>query len=233
MSLRPCPACKGARLKPESRAVLVGGVAIHELTALSVKRALQWLADVQLTETERHIARLIMREIDERLHFLDNVGHRLPLDGSRGGDAVGRRGAAHPAGHADRLGARRGALRARRAVDRAAPARQLQAHRDPRAPARAGQHGARRRARRADDARGRPPRRPRPGRRRARRADHRRGHRGAGREGQGVAHGPVPGRHAHDPGARRSGARRPATSRSAAPSSTTSSRSTSTSRWAC
>src|SRR5213075_648908 len=35
MSLRPCPACKGARLKPESRAVLVGGVAIHELTALS------------------------------------------------------------------------------------------------------------------------------------------------------------------------------------------------------
>ena len=54
-----------------------------------------------------------------------------------------------------------------------------------------------------------------------------------GREGRGVAHGPVPGRHAHDPGARRSGARRRATSRSAAPSSTTSSRSTSTSRWAC
>jgi excinuclease ABC subunit A len=74
MSLRPCPACKGARLKPESRAVLVGGVAIHELTSLSVKRALQWLADVQLTETERHIARLIVREIDERLRFLDNVG---------------------------------------------------------------------------------------------------------------------------------------------------------------
>src|SRR5262249_38594342 len=49
MSLVPCPACKGARLKPESRAVLVGGVAIHELTALSVKRALQWLAEVQLS----------------------------------------------------------------------------------------------------------------------------------------------------------------------------------------
>ena len=74
MSLRPCPACKGARLKPESRAVLVGGVAIHELTSLSVKRALQWLADVQLSDTERHIARLIVREIDERLRFLDNVG---------------------------------------------------------------------------------------------------------------------------------------------------------------
>src|SRR5512133_1514549 len=74
MSLRPCPACKGARLKPESRAVLVGGVAIHEFTSLSVKRALEWLDDVQLSETERHIARLIMREIDERLRFLDNVG---------------------------------------------------------------------------------------------------------------------------------------------------------------
>jgi excinuclease ABC subunit A len=74
MSLRPCPACKGARLKPESRAVLVGGVAIHDFTALSVKRALEWLAAVELTETERHIARLIIREIEERLRFLDNVG---------------------------------------------------------------------------------------------------------------------------------------------------------------
>src|SRR5262249_30946603 len=72
-SLVPCPACKGARLKPESRAVLVGGVAIHEFTSLSVKRALQWLGDVELTETQRHIARLILREIEERLHFLDNV----------------------------------------------------------------------------------------------------------------------------------------------------------------
>ena len=70
----PCPACKGARLRPESRAVLVGGIAIHEFSALSVKRALQWLAEVELTETERHIARLILREIDERLRFLDNVG---------------------------------------------------------------------------------------------------------------------------------------------------------------
>jgi excinuclease ABC subunit A len=74
MSLVPCPACKGARLKPESRAVLVGGVAIHEFTSLSVKRALKWLSDIELTETERHIARLILREIEERLHFLDNVG---------------------------------------------------------------------------------------------------------------------------------------------------------------
>ncbi|HEU4975895.1 MAG TPA: excinuclease ABC subunit UvrA [Baekduia sp.] len=74
MSLVPCPACKGARLRPESRAVLVGGMAIHEFSAFSVRRALAWLDEVELTETERHIARLIFREIRERLQFLENVG---------------------------------------------------------------------------------------------------------------------------------------------------------------
>jgi excinuclease ABC subunit A len=74
MSVRPCPACKGARLRPESRAVLVGGLGIHEFTRLSVRAAMAWLDEVQLTETERHIARLILREIEERLRFLENVG---------------------------------------------------------------------------------------------------------------------------------------------------------------
>jgi excinuclease ABC subunit A len=74
MSLVPCPACKGSRLRPESRAVLVGGLAIHEFSAFSVKRALGWIAQVELTDRERDIARLILREIDERLRFLDNVG---------------------------------------------------------------------------------------------------------------------------------------------------------------
>ena len=74
MSVRPCPACGGARLRPESRAVLVAGMPIHEFTRLSVRAALTWLAEVQLTDTERHIARLILREIEERLNFLENVG---------------------------------------------------------------------------------------------------------------------------------------------------------------
>ena len=74
MSVRPCPACKGSRLRPESRAVLVGGIGIHEFVRLSVRGALTWLDEVSLTETERHIARLILREISERLHFLENVG---------------------------------------------------------------------------------------------------------------------------------------------------------------
>ncbi|MFT4034291.1 MAG: excinuclease ABC subunit UvrA [Patulibacter sp.] len=74
MTLRPCPECRGARLRPEVRAVTVGGLGIHEFSALSVRRARTWLDEVELTETQRHIARLIFREIEERLRFLDDVG---------------------------------------------------------------------------------------------------------------------------------------------------------------
>ncbi len=74
MSLRACPACGGARLRPESRAVLVAGTRIEDFTALSARRALQWLEEVELSETDRHVARLILREISERLRFLENVG---------------------------------------------------------------------------------------------------------------------------------------------------------------
>jgi excinuclease ABC subunit A len=74
MSVRPCPECKGARLRPESQAVKVGGLGIHELTRLSAKRAIEWFDSLELTDTERAIARLVLREIDERLRFLDSVG---------------------------------------------------------------------------------------------------------------------------------------------------------------
>jgi excinuclease ABC subunit A len=74
MSLRTCPQCEGARLRPESRAVLVGGTRIEDFTALSASRAIEWLQEVELSETDRHVARLILREIDERLKFLENVG---------------------------------------------------------------------------------------------------------------------------------------------------------------
>ena len=74
MSLRPCPACGGARLRPESRAVLVAGARIEDFCALSARRALQWLGEVELSPTDRHVARLILREISERLRFLENVG---------------------------------------------------------------------------------------------------------------------------------------------------------------
>ncbi|HZI92376.1 MAG TPA: excinuclease ABC subunit UvrA [Thermoleophilaceae bacterium] len=74
MSVRPCPECKGARLRPESRAVLVGGLGLHELTAKSARRTIEWFDQLDLTDTERAIARLVLREIEERLRFLDNVG---------------------------------------------------------------------------------------------------------------------------------------------------------------
>src|SRR5436190_4348190 len=74
MSVRPCPECKGARLRPESLSVLVGGLGIHQLTRMSARRAIEWFEALELSETERQIARLILREIDERLRFLDNVG---------------------------------------------------------------------------------------------------------------------------------------------------------------
>jgi excinuclease ABC subunit A len=74
MSLRACPVCGGARLRAESRAVLVAGTRIEDFCALSAHRALEWLEDVELSETDRHVARLILREISERLRFLENVG---------------------------------------------------------------------------------------------------------------------------------------------------------------
>ncbi len=74
MSFRPCPVCKGARLKPEVLAVTVGGKNIHEFTQMSVTRALEFLDHLELTETEQLIGARIVKEIRERLTFLDNVG---------------------------------------------------------------------------------------------------------------------------------------------------------------
>jgi excinuclease ABC subunit A len=74
MSFRPCPVCNGARLKPEVLAVTVGGKNIHEFTQMSVTRALEFLDGLQLTETEQLIGARIVKEIRERLMFLDNVG---------------------------------------------------------------------------------------------------------------------------------------------------------------
>ena len=74
MSARPCSACGGARLKPEVLAVTVGGLNIHELTQKSVKGAIQFASELDLSERELHIAARILKEIRERLAFLDNVG---------------------------------------------------------------------------------------------------------------------------------------------------------------
>ncbi len=74
MTEQPCPTCHGNRLKKESLAVFVSGKHIGEVTAMSVNEALTFFETLQLTEKERKIAHLILREIVERLGFLKNVG---------------------------------------------------------------------------------------------------------------------------------------------------------------
>ncbi len=74
MAEQPCPDCKGARLRPESLAVKVGGISISEYTEMSARAALAWIEALEMTETEQAIARLLVREITERLAFLENVG---------------------------------------------------------------------------------------------------------------------------------------------------------------
>src|SRR6187455_1083357 len=74
MSMRPCPVCHGARLKPEVLAVTVGERSIHEFSRLSVTAALRFVDALELTPTEELIGRRILKEIRERLTFLDDVG---------------------------------------------------------------------------------------------------------------------------------------------------------------
>ena len=74
MSQVPCPECHGHRLKPESLAVTVGGLNISELSNKSVSDALTFIRELSLTERERMIAERILKEITERLGFLQSVG---------------------------------------------------------------------------------------------------------------------------------------------------------------
>ncbi len=74
MTLKPCPSCHGDRLKETSLAVTVGGLNIAELTRRSVVASSRFVDELQLTETERAIGGRILKEIRERLAFLENVG---------------------------------------------------------------------------------------------------------------------------------------------------------------
>lgn len=69
-----CPTCQGKRLRKESLAVKIDGKQITELTDLSVKESFVFFDTLQLTEKEQQIANLILKEIRERLGFLNNVG---------------------------------------------------------------------------------------------------------------------------------------------------------------
>ncbi|NOV00428.1 excinuclease ABC subunit UvrA [Paenibacillus planticolens] len=74
MSTKPCPKCKGQRLKPETLAVTINGKNIAHATSLSIGEAEEWFKGLNLNEKELTIANLILKEIRARLGFLVNVG---------------------------------------------------------------------------------------------------------------------------------------------------------------
>ncbi|WP_192178867.1 excinuclease ABC subunit UvrA [Mesorhizobium amorphae] len=76
MSATPCPVCKGYRLKPEALAVKIAGKHIGEVTEQSIRKADQWFTDLpaQLNDKQNEIAVRVLKEIRERLRFLNDVG---------------------------------------------------------------------------------------------------------------------------------------------------------------
>ena len=74
MSVKPCSACHGSRLRPEALAIKVGGLDIHELTELTVSRMITFFDDLQLTEKQALIGKQVLKEIRARLSFLATVG---------------------------------------------------------------------------------------------------------------------------------------------------------------
>jgi excinuclease ABC subunit A len=74
MSSSPCHDCDGARLRPEVLAVKVGGRSIAEVTRMTVADAVEFFAGLRLNKRDKAIARMILKEIRERLGFLDSVG---------------------------------------------------------------------------------------------------------------------------------------------------------------
>ena len=83
MNFKTCSDCNGAKLNPSSRAVKIGGLTIHEMTALSVSKSRDFFLDLRLEGKKQIIAHRILKEIVERLGFLQNVGlSYLSLDRS-------------------------------------------------------------------------------------------------------------------------------------------------------
>lgn len=74
MSSVPCPECKGARLKKESLSVKIGGLSISEVCSMSIYKIKEFFENLKLTEKQKMISRLILKEIHNRLEFLINVG---------------------------------------------------------------------------------------------------------------------------------------------------------------
>ncbi len=74
MDFSPCPDCRGAKLNRESRCVKISGMAIQEISALSIGQTRKTLKGLNLEGQQAYVADRILKEIDERLGFLENVG---------------------------------------------------------------------------------------------------------------------------------------------------------------
>lgn len=74
MQILECPVCNGKRLKPEVLSVLINKKSIIDVTQMSVKQCQNFFQNMSLTEMEKQIANLILKEIGNRLQFLDDVG---------------------------------------------------------------------------------------------------------------------------------------------------------------
>ncbi len=85
ISMKECPACRGARLKPESLAVKVGGINIYDVCRLSLRECRDFIKSLSLTPQEQVISERIIKEVLERLLFLLDVGmDYLSMDRSAG-----------------------------------------------------------------------------------------------------------------------------------------------------
>ena len=135
MSARTCQPCGGKRLRPEALAVRVCGLGIMDVCSKNIGKAMEWVREIDpdlvsdrvsdndggehkkqvLTEREKTIANQVLKEIDGRLKFLDGIGLDYITMDRTAPHPLGRRGPARAAGHPDRVGADRGAVRLRRA----------------------------------------------------------------------------------------------------------------------
>ncbi|HHY14134.1 MAG TPA: excinuclease ABC subunit UvrA [Thermoanaerobacterales bacterium] len=74
MSKKPCPNCNGERLRKESRAVTINGKSISNITEMPIKETVKFFEKIELTQKEKIIARQVLKEINDRLGFMINVG---------------------------------------------------------------------------------------------------------------------------------------------------------------
>ena len=132
----PCQACGGARLKPLSLAVTISDHSIAEIAGLPIGEAASLLMSLHLSERDATIASRVLKEVNERLQFLIDVG---------------RRGSAHPIGNANRIWPGGCPLRSGRTQHWASSARQSSPDRHLGSPARPRQHLDRGRARSGHD----------------------------------------------------------------------------------